>query len=130
MSDFFNQFFCEKNNEYSLIIEDDKRVVYAYLLKGEDVVSDVWLYNNNVTPEKVDWNDVGEVPFLNPSIYTDNNKGKAELKSTGIEWLILNTVKVKLLLDNGVEVILEEGMKPGWSNNVIKSGPLAQKLEN
>lgn len=132
MSNFFDQFFCEEDKMYSIIIEDDTKVAYAYLLKGENVVSDVWLYNSEETPKNIDWNDIDNAPFLNPSTYANNVKekiGKETLESIDIQWSILETIKVKISLKNGIIVVLEEGKLPGWSNNVIKSGPLALKLE-
>ena len=33
MSEFFDQVFCESNKEFSLIVEDNGKVAYAYLLQ-------------------------------------------------------------------------------------------------
>jgi len=50
----------------SVMLEDDGRVAYAYLLQDGKVVGDVWLYNVVETPERVDWKDRSQMPFLNP----------------------------------------------------------------
>ncbi len=53
----------------SLIVEDDGRVAYAYLLDGKQMIADVWLYNVAPTPDHQDWKDRSQMPFLNPRDY-------------------------------------------------------------
>jgi hypothetical protein len=65
MSEFFLQIFCDLNIAYSVIIEDDGRVAYAYLMKDENIIGDVWLYNQLDAPENTNW-DHKKMPFLNP----------------------------------------------------------------
>src|SRR3954471_17477542 len=51
---------------HSAVFEDDGRVAYAYLLDGDEIVADVWLYNRAATPEQPEWRDRSRAPFLNP----------------------------------------------------------------
>jgi hypothetical protein len=51
---------------FSLIVEDDDRVAYAYLLHNEEIVGDVWLYNGDPAPSDPQWGDPSGAPFLNP----------------------------------------------------------------
>jgi hypothetical protein len=69
MSNFFFQYFCNFNANYSIIIEDDNRVAYAYLLEGENIVGDVWLYNQEQSPVKENWDNPDDLPFLNSLDY-------------------------------------------------------------
>lgn len=55
------------------IVEDDGKVAYAYLLKGNDIISDVWLYNQQRTPDTIDWTNKVDMLFLNPKNYILNN---------------------------------------------------------
>jgi hypothetical protein len=56
---------CEFDSNYSVLIEDDGRVAYAYLMEYGDVISDVWLYNHTQAIKVVDWNNQ-QMPYLNP----------------------------------------------------------------
>ena len=51
------------------VFEDDGRVAYAYLLEGDDVVADVWVYNRADAPEAPEWADPDKAPFLNPRAF-------------------------------------------------------------
>lgn len=48
------------DKEHFLIIEDNGRVAYAYLLKNEKIIGDVWLYNRCVSPKK-NWMEEGRI---------------------------------------------------------------------
>jgi hypothetical protein len=61
--------FSEENNDYSLIIESNKRVVYAYLLEEGKLVGDVWLYNICEIPIVPEWKTNKEMPFANSEEY-------------------------------------------------------------
>lgn len=133
MSIFFEAFTCDFNHEYSLVIEDNKKVAYAYLMRHGEIIGDVWLYNLVNAPPNDTWEDF-EMPFLNPAKYINERgiiqpvKEKSEIKLTwGItdEKLIVVTVFI-----HGVVIAkLIEGAKPGWSKYVKISGPLALRWE-
>jgi hypothetical protein len=40
--------FKHQDADLSLVFDDDGRFAYAYLLKGTDLIADVWLYKNHV----------------------------------------------------------------------------------
>ncbi len=66
---FFHQLHDERTG-YSIIIEDDGKVAYAYLYDAEKrIVSDVWLYNRGENPATIDWSDRSKLPFQNPAGY-------------------------------------------------------------
>lgn len=130
MTKFYNQFFCEERKEYSVYIEDNSRVAYAYLFKGNDIIGDVWLYNQAPTPQVTKWTKE-DMFFLNPQEYVKDqigplrNENEVELK-----WeLSANSIdNVLIYLKGGVIVKLTFGSTPGWSTAVSKDGPLAKKL--
>lgn len=57
------------DGSHTLVVEEDERVAYAYLLRGPEIVGDVWLYNVAPTPEETNWKDPAQMPFLNPRAY-------------------------------------------------------------
>ena len=51
MAEFFDQFFYNETDKHSLIIDDNGKVSYAYLLAGEEIIADVWLRIQNRTSQ-------------------------------------------------------------------------------
>jgi len=130
MSDFFIQVFCGENESYSLIIEDDGRVCYAYLLQRDDIIGDVWLYNQEDTPLIVNWQKTEEMPFLNPKEFVKTNLSPIQNEDEiNLNWflsedkMLLQAVEIQI--NQKPTAKISEGALPGWSKNVNKDGPLA-----
>ena len=132
MSEFYQQYFCPKDGKYSLIIDDNSSVCYAYLLIEREVIGDVWLYNNSETADDVDWSNLELLPFLNPAKFIDSEFTLlpfSEETPIQIEWQYENDlIRVKISVEDSLIAILEPNKKPGWSKGAIKDGPLALKL--
>jgi hypothetical protein len=131
MTDFFSQIFCDFDPIYSVIIDDDGRVAYAYLYEEEKIVGDIWLYNRAMAPTQTIWNEE-DVPFLNPSEFIDERivvepvTNKSEITC---EWKMSpanELLEVLILLRGNAFAKLAPGSKPGWSSIVKKDGPLAK----
>ena len=131
MSEFFLQAKCHFDSYYSVIIEDNGRVAYAYIMEGEDCIGDVWLYNQQEAPIDSDWSKQ-EMPYLNPMEYLNIDarvspiKGKSEIYLEWAESLSDGTIEVSIYLQEKFIAQITSGSKPGWSTLVIKDGPLAQ----
>ncbi|WP_184550425.1 hypothetical protein [Mucilaginibacter sp. FT3.2] len=135
MSIFFAQFFCGKNDSYSLIIEDDEFVAYAYLYFEGKIIGDLWLYNQAETPIETNW-DQHKAPYLNPAVFLKDGVSIEPIKyedEINCQWNLcsddglLREVGVKL---RGTLIgILQPGAMPGWSAFVKLDGPLAKVLE-
>ncbi len=132
MNNFYYQTFCDFDNSYSIIIEDDGRVAYAYLLKDEDIIADVWLYNHELAPAVANWEE-SDVPFINATIFI-----KAEAYANPIQneneldfkWALANEIIVVSIYINGILIAcLKPGDFPGFSTMVVKDGPLAKVYE-
>jgi len=131
MSTFYTEVTCELDPGYSLIIEDDGRVAYAYLMSYGDIIGDVWLYNHPEAMNKVDWNNQ-QMPWLNPPEYlkagvsitpvTDKSQIRCEWNETPDDGLI----EASISLHGKFIAQVLSGSKPGWSTLVAKDGPLAQ----
>jgi hypothetical protein len=111
----------------ALVIEDDGRVAYAYLLDEDAVVGDVWLYNVADTPEQVDWRDQEAMPFLNPRRYC-RKETVDRLREDSIVVCEWSSQGVSVTVDGVRLARLEHGAKPGWSRFAALSGPLAKVL--
>ncbi|MEQ9168891.1 MAG: hypothetical protein RLO12_21715 [Fulvivirga sp.] len=130
MSEFYNQFFCKEDERYSLIIEDDGRVCYGYLLYKEQIVGDLWLYNQASTPEITDWSNRNQMPFLNSNEFVLNNiLPIVESSAVSLNWELFDEklLNVKICVDGNEIGVLKPGARPGWSKLVKKDGPLAKK---
>ncbi|MEO1803571.1 MAG: hypothetical protein AAFU33_02115 [Bacteroidota bacterium] len=125
------QIKAEKNPAYAVVIEDDQKVAYAYLLHQGKIIGDVWLYNHQ-TPDHVNWKDKSQLPFLNPAPYVDASSMIAPVASQQdifIVWDIeeggeLNEVQVHV--EGKPVAYMKLGSKPGWSVSASADGPLAK----
>jgi hypothetical protein len=130
VSKFSGQFYCEFDRDYSVKIEDDGRVAYAYMMQGEDAVGDVWLYNRSEEPQVNFWNPE-DLPYLNPAEYLHKEAATIppikEPSEVRCEWSETSDgiIEVDILLRGKFVAQLVPGAKPGWSVLVAKDGPLA-----
>ena len=132
MSEFYKQYFCPFNDIYSLIVEDDGKVSYAYLLKERDVISDVWLYNQQKNPNKTDWSNRDDMPFLNPQEYILEDAIMClpikEDSDVDLEWKCNDeAIEVKVYVRKELIAILRPYLFPAFSLLVCKDSPLAKK---
>ena len=131
MPTFYHEVFCEFDSNYSLLIEDDGRVAYAYLMEYGDIIGDVWLYNHQEAVKQVDWNNQ-PMPWLNPPEYLKKDisispiKDKSEIRCEWTESPNDGSIEVGITLRDKFIAQIVSGSKPGWSVLVIKDGPLAQ----
>lgn len=130
MSTFSLQVFCEFDHHYSVAIEDDGRVAYAYLLEGEDIIGDVWLYNQQEPPTTSFWL-LEDMPFLNPKEYLSKEaaiKPIEQVSHIRCEWTESKDdglIEVGIYIRDKFIASVAVGSKPGWSVLVVKDGPLA-----
>jgi len=133
MTEFFEQFFYDETDKHSLIIDDDGKDSYAYLLDGREIIADVWLYNQAKTPELAIWDSLDEVPFLNTVEYVNENiiiVPLSDPKDILIKWEFKNDEleQVSIFIRDRLSAILKPGSKPGWSISAKKDSRLAKVL--
>jgi hypothetical protein len=119
--------FDDPASDKAVILEDDGRVAYAYLLAGEKIVADVWLYNVAEAPAEPDWRAPEKMPFLNPKAYCRADVTLTRLEATQVR-CVWNPDGAEIMLDGALAARLTIGQKPGWSRLAAKSGPLAWPL--
>jgi len=130
MSQFSFKSSCHFDDYYSVIIEDDGRVAYAYLMEGEDPVGEVWLYNQQPAPTNSNWYEQ-QPPYLNTEEYIDRSIRVSPLTNKNqlyVEWTESpdnGAVEIAIYIREKFIAQITSGSKPGWSTLVIKDGPLA-----
>ena len=127
-----SQMFVENRydaSDYSAVFEDDGRVAYAYLLEGNGIVADVWLYNHGEPPDEPEWEDPTRMPFANPKGFANPNPFKpvADALEVSFKWIAGKPI-VNILIRGVPFAKLTPGSKPGWSKLALRDGPLALTL--
>jgi hypothetical protein len=117
---------------FSVVVEDNGRVAYAYLIQRDAIIGDVWLYNCGAAPVEPEWGDQSKAPFANPRGYVADcaTAPIAAAEELRIRWIDQgNTLdRAELYLRTELLAILVPGSKPGWCRNSLKDGPLAKVL--
>lgn len=115
--------FSAKGIDYTVWIEDDGRVCYAYLLDANgDISGNVWLYNRGPAPEEFD--DAPDDPPRNPRVFVADGpfalpKSAAELSAEW--WHEGGGLYARVFLRKELVAILAPGTAPGWSVRAKKA---------
>ena len=134
MNEFFES-YQSPDPALSLVVEDDGRVAYGYLLVDKEIIGDVWLYNQAETPSAPEWKDESKAPFLNPSAYVDQPSDFAPITSSSelrIKWVTENgeIVGAHIFIRGRHHATVRRAQKPGACRFARKDGPLAKVLIN
>jgi hypothetical protein len=126
-------FINDPESGYSVVLDDDGRVVYAYLRDaGNKIVGDVWLFNRIEAPSIPEWTSPERAPFANPADYVRHidNLHVDDLSDFEVSWGRSRdgSVQATIVLKGTRFAVLAEGSKPGWSILTAKDGPLARAL--
>jgi hypothetical protein len=130
MSIFSIKVHCEFDRHYSVEINDDGKVAYAYLYDDEDIIGDVWLYNQQEPPQVSFWQPE-DMPFLNPKEYLAKDaairrmQNESEVRCEWTESSDDGLIEVGIYIRDKFIAAVASGSKPGWSVLVVKDGPLA-----
>ena len=132
--EFLKKYECE-DRIHSVVIEDDGKVAYAYLLKNKKIIGDVWLYNRCKAPAKPEWKNPELMPFANPGDFVKEIEGVTcppeSDKSFDIEWKFNINHEfeyVYIYLDKQIFAKISIGDKPGYCILAKRDGPLAKTL--
>lgn len=132
MSVFYSEFSCPDSPDYTLVVEDDGRVAYGYLLHENTIIGDVWLYNQHASPANTDWQDVENMPFLNPEKdVKENIPAILAINQVEVIWSLSASElsKAEIFIRGRLVAIISPGAKPGWSALVKADNPLARVLK-
>jgi hypothetical protein len=125
--------FVSPDGRRAVIVEDDGRVGYAYLLDdNRKICGDVWLYNRCPTPEQPQWHERDNAPFANPVPFVDRDMIfllPDSATDMTVEWDVeSDAATARIYLDRELFAKLNDGSKPGWARLAAKDGPLARVL--
>jgi hypothetical protein len=123
--------FQDSASGYRVVVDDDGRVAYAYLLEpGGKIVGDVWLYNREATPDRPEWNDKSKLPFLNSARFAKEPPPTRidEESDVSVNWSGEDPPEATLFVRGQRYAVLRPGAKPGWSAGAKLDGPLAKVL--
>ena len=122
-----------EDTDYFLLFDDNGRVAYAYLYKGDEIIGDVWLYNVCPAPLEPEWKHRSKPPFANPKkfisdriikpIFSPNELTVKWEKDENDDFLT-----VLIYLRGELFAGISPGSKPGWSRLTIKNGPLSKTM--
>lgn len=123
--------FESGDGTHSVVLEDDGRVAYGYLLEAGVIVSDVWLYNRGVAPDTPEWTSAdAEMPFANSRQYAAQEPFThvRDISECWVEWGCYDGEHIAALvrIRDRVHALLAEGEKPGYCRLAHRSGPLAK----
>ncbi len=130
MSTYQRKYTNAENPDYSIVIDDDGVVAYAYLLFGNTCIGDVWLYNQAEPPAVAEW-DKTQMPFLNPKEFITDDYTPPITNENEVDVIWVDEgdlMKVNIFIRGEHVATALEGAKPGWSIFVKKDGPLAKKM--
>ncbi len=118
--------------QYSLKFEDDGKVAYAYLLMGETIIGDVWLYNRCPTPDSPEWKNKRNIPFANCREYMleeGRMKKKVLPQDVIVDWeKEAEELVAYVYIFEDLYGVIAENDKPGYARFALKDGPLARKM--
>src|SRR5271157_5368984 len=117
---------------YMLTFDDDGKVAYAYLKKGNAILGDVWVYNRCPTPDQSEWKDRGNLPFANCKGYM-KDEGRVNtpviLDDINVEWEYAGgQVRAFVYICGDLVACVGLGEKPGFARYASRDGPLAKLM--
>lgn len=123
--------FPGPDNGFSVVLDEECGVGYAYLRREGKLTSHVWLYNRSGTPDFPEWGAYREPPYKNSRGYVrdaalDPPNSEAEFS---VVWSSSEeAVCVDVLLRGQTIGRLLSTERVGWSLLAVKAGPLAKPL--
>jgi hypothetical protein len=116
---------------WSVVVEDDGRVAYAYLLRDGKITTDVWLYNRAPAPEGFDPAERGTPP-RNPAEYcvVPPPEPIHDEREVEVAWDAPKgqVESVTILIRGAPAARLAPKVLPGWSAGAARDGPAARVL--
>lgn len=122
------------HDKWTVVVEEDENVCYAYLLLEGAVVFDAWAYNRTPAPLLASWKPSDrKMPSVNSAEYVNGTGVLDEVQPNrlSVSWPIDidsdPSAEVVVCVDGDPIVWLAFGAKPGWAALAVRDGPLARK---
>lgn len=116
---------------WRIAIEDDGTVAYAYLLRDDRIVSDVWLYNvSRDAPPASIWREPPRTPFPNAEGFVRRLRCPPLRFASDVHivWTVVEAerAEAEIWLRGRLHAGISSETKPGWCRLAAKDGPLAR----
>lgn len=124
-----------QDTRYQVVVEDNGRVGYAYLVDAASKrpLGDVWLYNRDPAGETPEWklpDARSRMPFLNPKELCALQGPPADDVAPAVRWgADERGVVAEVRLGKEIVAHVWAGAKPGKCSNALKAGPVAVPLK-
>jgi hypothetical protein len=131
---YFRSYACP-GSDFVVVVEDDERVAYAYVLDEDEIVGDVWLYNRHPAPAEIDRSaSSGMAPLNHASCVAADRQLSPPLgphEDCEVVWTMTEQGGVEtaaIVIRGRLYARLAPGAKPGWCIAAAEDGPLARVL--
>lgn len=115
-----------------VVVEETAKVAYAYLLRNQEIVADVWLWNREVAPDD-EWQDPANLPFRNMPVFMSEEPAPVVSEADlGCSWSTSEDGRViaTLEVDGQPFARLWPGAKPGESRLARAASRVALPLSS
>lgn len=114
-------------SDVEIVVEEDGRVAYAYLVVDGTLEADVWLWNVAQSPGAEEWCDPAcDPPYANSLRFVDEASMHSRPPLTlSVAWCRRLPRHAVVKLGDAKIAALWPGGRPGWSRFAKHDGPLA-----
>lgn len=123
------------DSDFVVMVEDDGRVAYAYILDEDEIVGDVWLYNRKPAPIEIDRSaQSGMAPLNHAACIAADRQLSPPLgqhEDCEVVWTMTEQGAVEtadIMIRGQLYARLAPGAKPGWCIAAAADGSLARVL--
>jgi hypothetical protein len=126
--------FKPSDGDQSLLIEDNGRVAYAYLIDSTgNICAQVWLYNRCPAPDEPEWTAPDMLPFANARFYVRTDID-IPLPTSASDFSVVwqgasdGAYQADIRIGDHMLARLTPNVTPGWCVLAAQDGPLAKML--
>lgn len=119
----------------SVFIEASETCCYAYFLRDEKIVGDVWLYNFGHSPVAPPWlepNAQSRMPFANAEAFCDQAGFDTSVDADEVECEFdreIDPHMARIFIRGTLHAVVGSKMKPGRCRLATRDGPVALAME-
>lgn len=122
--------FTAPDLKHKLIIDDTGTVAYAYLIKDEKIISEVWLYNS-APPLYDNWKGLTAADFPIQNLQPNILKNIAPIENefdVAVEWAAEDDyTSASIFIRNEPIATIFSTERPGYNYLALHDSPIAKK---
>ncbi len=124
--------FKDPESDFTVVVEENSKVAYAYLRQSDQIVGDVWLYNRGPAPPRSEWDDPARMPFANAADYVSDEPPPTDVREDTVSCRWRHGPKgleaAEILIHGTVYGMVAPNTRPGWARLASRDGPCARVL--